>query len=257
MNPVPTLSNPGRLWARSSIGLACGLVVVLAGCASIAPSETTGEVPTDYRRTHPIAIEESLETMDIPVGLSSSRLTSSMRAGIGGFAQSFLASGSSVIAVVAPSGSPNQTVAATIAVEVEDVIRRAGVDAEAVEYRVYRAGAHETNAPIRIAFNRVLAHTAPCRPWPDQVAENGQNRLYHNFGCASQQNLAAIVANPLDLLYPRGMTPADAARRVTFLKSTARAKASPPISRAKRAATLPGGWGNERRPIAARRIRTA
>ena len=44
-----------------------------------------------------------------------------------------------------------------------------------------------------------------------------QNRHYESFGCATQQNLAAMVDNPLDLLYPRGMTPADAARRATVL----------------------------------------
>ena len=218
MNPDLISSTTGRLWSRSVIGMACGLMVVLAGCTSIAPTETTGEVPTDYRRTHPIAVEESLETMDVPVGLSSAHLTGPVKANIGAFTQRFMASRSSVIAVVAPSGSPNQAAAAGLAVEIEETIRGGGVEPKMVEYRVYRAGAHETNAPIRIAFNRVLAHTAPCGPWPDQAADTGENRLYHNFGCATQQNLAAIVANPLDLLYPRGLTPADATRRATVLE---------------------------------------
>jgi pilus assembly protein CpaD len=129
-----------------------------------------------------------------------------------------MSSGSSVIAVVAPSGSPNQQVAAGIAVEVENVLQQSGVPAAAIDYRVYHAGSEERNAPIRVAFSRIGAHTAPCEPWRDQASVSGQNRNYFNFGCATQQNLAAMVANPLDLLYPRGLTPADAARRADVLE---------------------------------------
>ncbi len=215
---IKTLHRAGSGLPRA-IGLAFGSLLLLAGCSSISPHEVTGEVPDDYRLNHPIAIEERLVTMDIPVGLSTGRLSEATRANVNGFAQRFVASGSSIVAVVAPSGSPNEMQAAAAAVEIEDVMLRAGIDRRTLEYRVYRAGAHETNAPVRIAYNAVTAHSAPCNPWPDQVAENGENRSYFNFGCATQQNLAAMVASPLDLLYPRGLTPADASRRATVLEA--------------------------------------
>jgi pilus assembly protein CpaD len=207
----------GRYRQAIAYGLVGGLMMITAGCSTVSPTEVTGDVPDDYRLKHPIAIEESLETLDIPVGTGTSALTAAAKANINGFGQRFRASGSPVIAVIAPSGSPNQGTAADIAVQIEQVLRDSGVATSAIEYRVYRAGPSEAGAPVRIAFNRILAHTAPCRPWPDQLADNGENRNFHNFGCASQQNLAAIVANPLDLLYPRGMTPADAERRTAVL----------------------------------------
>jgi pilus assembly protein CpaD len=198
--------------------LAGGLAVALGGCAArVNPVETTGSVPDDYRINHPIAVEEQVETMDVPVGLYTGHLNDSVKGNLNGFAQKFQASGSSVIAVVAPSGSPNQQVAATVAVEIEDVLRQSGVPSTAIDYRVYHAGSDERNAPVRVAFSRIGAHTAPCGPWPDQATVTNQNRHYFNFGCASQQNLAAVVQNPLDLLYPRGMTPADAERRAVVL----------------------------------------
>ena len=43
--------------------------------------------------------------------------------------------------------------------------------------------------------------------------DNPENRNYQNFGCATQSNLAAIVANPSDLLGPRGESEIDATRR--------------------------------------------
>ena len=39
------------------------------------------------------------------------------------------------------------------------------------------------------------------------------NLDYPNFGCATQQNLAAMVANPADLLGPRSQTPRIGDRR--------------------------------------------
>ena len=38
---------------------------------------------------------------------------------------------------------------------------------------------------------------------------------YHNFGCSTQSNIAAMVSNPADLLGPRSMTPSSADRRDT------------------------------------------
>src|SRR5438270_143079 len=74
-----------------------------------------------------------------------------------------------------------------------------------------------TSSSVRLAYSKIGAHTAECGPWPDQTARNPENRHYANYGCATQQNLAAMVANPLDLLYPRAMTPPDAVRRTAVI----------------------------------------
>jgi pilus assembly protein CpaD len=204
--------------AAPGLVLAGGLLAALAGCStSVDRQLATGGIPDDYRHNHPIAVEEMLESMDVPVGQDSARLPKPVKAAVAGFGATFAASGASLIAVVAPSGSPNQVAAAGIAVEVEQVLHQSGVNPRAIEYRVYRAGPEERNAPVRIAYNRIAAHTAPCGPWPDQAAETGQNRNYFALGCATQQNLAAMVESPLDLIYPRGLTPADAQRRATVL----------------------------------------
>jgi pilus assembly protein CpaD len=197
------------------------LALTLAACASAGKIDRhviVGSVPQDYRTTHPIAIEEGIATMDVPVGLNTAHLTPQAKGNIAGFAGQFAASGSAVIAIVTPSGSRNATVATWISYEIKDVLLAGGVDPKAIDMRVYPATAVENTAPIRIAYARVAAQTAGCGPWPDQSGRNPENRNYYNFGCASQQNLAALVDNPLDLLYPRGMTPADAARRAAVLE---------------------------------------
>jgi len=220
---MTTVSSPssrrGRRLAISTVIAAGGLALALAGCAThgVNPYEKTGALPSDYHTNHPITIQDEVATLDVPVSVDTARLPKPQLANIQFFAQAFLGSGSDLIAVVAPSGSPNQVAAAGAAVQAEDVLRQAGVSPKAISYRVYRAGPGEKTAPVRIAYDRIAAHTDPCGPWTDQVSSNSQNDDYGAFGCATQQNLAALVQNPLDLLYPRGMTPADAARRADVL----------------------------------------
>ena len=59
-----------RLPVRGLVAVAA-MQLALSACSSVATNEITGEVPDDYRRTHAIAIEENLETMDIPVIICS------------------------------------------------------------------------------------------------------------------------------------------------------------------------------------------
>ena len=198
--------------------LAVVLAAGLSACAAQRPADITGSVPDDYRAAHPIAISEGIETMDIPVGVDMARLPGTFRQTINGFGQRFIASGSGIMAIVSPVDSPNEVAAATISHQVRDVLIASGVGAREIEFRGYKAGPNESGAPVRLAYNRVAARTEPCGPWTDDVSMTAKNRNYGNFGCATQQNLAAMVENPLDLLYPRGVMPSDAGRRTVVLE---------------------------------------
>ncbi|WP_170181876.1 CpaD family pilus assembly lipoprotein [Phreatobacter stygius] len=61
-----------------------------------------------------------------------------------------------------------------------------------------------------------------CGQWPHDLgpsdgAMSNLNKTYWNFGCATQQNLAAMVAQPSDLLHPRAQGELDSTRRQTAL----------------------------------------
>lgn len=204
----------GSRLRRLPMALAVGLLgASLAACSSAPQRVMVGAVPDDYEVNHPITISETLATMDVPVGAETPYLARGMDENILAFADQFLTARSPEIAIVLPSGSANVQVATSIALQIESIFLGAGIPASAISYRSYPAHPGEAQAPIRLAFVRVSAETAPCGPWPDDAADSNENRHYANFGCATQQNLAAMVSNPLDLLYPRVMTPPDAAAR--------------------------------------------
>ena len=72
-------------------------------------------------------------------------------------------------------------------------------------------------APIRLSYTALRARTNTCGLWPDDLQGDQQNRSYYNFGCATQQNLAAMVKDPADLVSPQPETRPYATRRQEVL----------------------------------------
>ena len=79
----------------------------------------------------------------------------------------------------------------------------------------YPGGSQE---PIKLSFERKVAVTKECGDWSDNLASTYSNQPYRNFGCANQQNIAAMVANPEDFEQPRAMSPVLAGNRMQVMK---------------------------------------
>ena len=190
---------------------------LLAGCADRHDIEV-GAIPDDYRTRHPIVVSEADEALDIPIVSSDSRLTNASRDRITFFATKFLASRSAAIRVLLPSGSANEAAAELVSSDVIRALKRQGVGRGRILVQPYRAGGLSGPAPIRLSYATLTARTDPCGRWPEDLGDTSENKEYANFGCASQQNLAAQVADPRDLLGPRGVGEIDAERRTTMLE---------------------------------------
>lgn len=217
-NIGPSAATRRRAWTALALG--GGLLAALAGCSSNAkldPFTTSSVVADDYKITHAITNKEQTVSLEIPVGAYEQRLTEGERGNVNFFAQNFLASGAALVGIAQPTGSANQASAARVAVEIQAELVKAGIPAAVIRKGSYAADANDTVAPVRLAYRAIVASTDPCGSWPDLATNTEQNRHFHNYGCATQQNLAAEVDNPLDLQYPRGSTPPDAARRAAVL----------------------------------------
>lgn len=196
------------------------LVTLLGGCENFSKRHfTVGSVPQDYRTKHPIVISEKEQTMDIPVATGSFALPVADRSAVSGFSRLFKKSASGSIRVLVPSGSANEGAARQVAVEVIKELRKSGVSRGRIIMAPYYAGDHNSSAPIRLSYMAIKAGVDGCGQWPTDLAAGSENRNYHNFGCATQNNLAEMVANPSDLLGPRGSTPIDAERRLKVIEA--------------------------------------
>jgi pilus assembly protein CpaD len=56
---------------------------------------------------------------------------------------------------------------------------------------------------VRVVVSRARAEVTNCPNWSEQSHPNFANRSMSNYGCAVNGNLAAMVANPEDLIHGR------------------------------------------------------
>ncbi|MEX2692415.1 CpaD family pilus assembly protein [Rhizobium mongolense] len=197
-------------WAMLGAAVLAG--AMLSGCAAPRDNLTTGGIPDDYRQRHPIVVAEAEQTVDIPVASTDRRLTIAQRDMIRGFAANYTSRASGPVYVMTPQGSPNSGVASQLRNQVRAELSKRGIPSSKIVNASYSATPGDA-APIRLSFVGMTAMTTQCGQWPKDIGGGFDNQNYYNFGCATQNNLAAQIANPEDLIAPRGMTPIDAARR--------------------------------------------
>lgn len=205
------------MYAKSLKAGLCAAVgaTLLTGCASMkADSVTVGSIPDDYRTRHPIVVSQKEQTLDVAISTNTRSLDTATRSNVTAFAQSFAAESGGTIVMLEPAGAPNTHAVMGVRDELISAITAGGANRHQVVVQTYDASGHGVAAPVRLSYIGVAATTpSQCGRWIENLADNPDNRQYHNFGCATQANLAAIIANPNDLLGPRAMTSVDAAQR--------------------------------------------
>ncbi|MBA8877288.1 CpaD family pilus assembly protein [Phyllobacterium myrsinacearum] len=206
--------------------LALLAIALLAGCAD--RNGSVGSIPDDYRTNHPIVISEKEQVADIPVGHADNRLSITQRSIVQNVLANYHANGSGVIHILLPSGTPNERAATRLRDDIVATLRKSGVKPFNISSERYQADPDES-APIRLSYSAMTASTGPCGKWPKDILDTADNKHYANFGCASQNNLAAQIANPADLLGPRAMTSIDAERRGFVIDEYRKAPAPTPV----------------------------
>jgi pilus assembly protein CpaD len=201
------------------LGALAGLSVALGACTYTGAEVVTASVPNDYRLRHPIAVEEADRSIVIFVGRARGGLSAPQRSDVIGLARTWVREGTDAIVVDVPVDTPNARAAAVSFQEIRSLLTAGGVPPRGVKLHQYHPDDPRTLATIRLSYPRIAAVAGPCGLWPEDLgsaALNGgynENRPYHNFGCANQRNLAAMIDNPADLEQPRPETPAYTARR--------------------------------------------
>lgn len=194
--------------------LAIAAIALLAGCTlHKRDSVTVGAVPDDYRTNHPIVIAEKQEILDLPVGGSDHGVTALQRTSMEGFLANYDRAIAPALKIMAPVGATNDAAAARVAHGLASVARKNGVPGRSIVVTAYQAGSAEAPAPVRVTYVAVRAQTDKCGRWPEDILQTSENKHYANFGCSYQNNIAAQIANPGDLLGPRSQTEIDAANR--------------------------------------------
>jgi pilus assembly protein CpaD len=237
-NRIPVDRNRAYRMAGALVGLA----VALGACTHTEEAATTANVD-DYRVRHPIAIQEADRSVVIFVGHARGGLSAPQRADVMGLAHIWLQEGTGAISADVPVGTPNARTAADSLREIQSLLAAAGVPPRGIVVRRYHPEDPRQMATIRLNYPKISAVAGPCGLWPDDIATSikntnyFENKQYHNFGCAYQRNMAAMIDNPADLVQPRAETPAYTTRRTEafekYRKGTSTSTSYPEAEKAK------------------------
>jgi pilus assembly protein CpaD len=214
-----TTRGNGRCRRLLLAGALLGAALGLAGCNTVADQIVTGGVPEDVRARHPIAIEEGTHAIVVFVGRGRGGLAPEQRSDVAGLGRSWVHEGTGAIVADVPVDTPNAKAAASAYHEIRSVLLASGVPANGVVLHNYTPSDPRLFPAIRLSYPRIKATAGPCGLWPEDLGPStldpsySDNKPYHNFGCATQHNMAAMIDNPADLEQPRAETPAYTIRR--------------------------------------------
>jgi pilus assembly protein CpaD len=208
------------LVARAALVSGCAIFV--CACNTDNQVAAAPDVPYDYRLRHPITISEADHTLEVFVGTSRGELNAAQRAEITEFAQTWKREATGGVAVDLPVGTSNEHAATEAMRVIRSILVASGVPANGVLVRGYHPPSINL-ATIRITYPRIAAQAGPCGLWPQDIGPSFnrdyfENQPIWNAGCATQRNLAAMVADPSDLVQPRAETPPYEARRTTVIE---------------------------------------
>lgn len=209
---------PGFRPLAGKLALAFALLLTAAGCES---REERGQVAgwslVDPAQRHPIMVSQQPATISFIVPRGARGLAPHQRAQLVRFLDRYQTTdgGKSKLVIEAPSGAANEIASMQAVAEIRHMTASGGIDPTLVSVEAY----HEpkgAQAPVRVTYLRYAAAAPECAHWPHNLAESPANLNYVNFGCATQRNFAAMVANPADLVAPRTTTPGASERRAVI-----------------------------------------
>jgi pilus assembly protein CpaD len=210
-----------NLVSASSVSRLRQLTLVFAASVSLTACKTpedhnqvVGWSLMDPSQRHPIMVSQQPAKMSVRVARGSHGLSSHQRAQVVDFANKYNGgnSGNSRLVISAPSGSANEVAAMQAVAELRHILRETGFGEDAINVEAYHED-RDPQPPIRISYTRYVAEAPECGHFPANLTSGPNNMPHANLGCANQRNFANQVANPADLVAPRGMTAAAADRR--------------------------------------------
>lgn len=194
---------------------ALGMIALSVLALSVAGCKTTGEdherllgwTLVDPAERNPIMVTQAPTHLAIEVPRGRPGLLPEQRANVVQFVRQFRReSTTGKLVIAAPSGAPNEVDAVNAIGIIRGLARAEGVNPHDLVIEAYTPAEADPAPPLKLSFVRHSAEAPDCGKWPTNLAEDYRNLPYQNFGCATQRNLAAMVANPQDLLGPRAQT---------------------------------------------------
>ncbi len=187
--------------------LACAFA---AGCGSF---KNTAQDAISVAEQHPISVDSQVVTLTLTPTASDAELSRLDEARLRAFAQAYLRKGHGPVSVTTPQGAP---AGAAFAANVEKALHDAGLAHGSIARAVHQGGASDD---LILSYTHYIATPSACGLWQGIRKRDYKNQRSANFGCASQNNLAAMIVDPHDLIAPQTEADPDSAIRIRGVRA--------------------------------------
>ena len=189
----------GRHGKRAATAILLAITATLTfGCSPELASFDDTYVPVKVGENYPIKVVEHPVKLTLDVGPQGLHAAEARE--LAGFARQAAKSASTPVVVSYASGSKFARGAASQAAE---ILMQQGVKRQAILVTPRDGTANK----VTLAFATKVTETKPCGDWSENIRSTQFNDTIPNFGCAYQQNFAAMIANPNDLQQARPADP--------------------------------------------------
>jgi len=200
------------------LALGAGLLS-LGACASSAPAAITPDYLEGTALTrHEIGVTKRTEFLEVAIHPEASELSSEDRTRIRSFIGAFAQSGHGPLVLSLPAASANPQLAVTAIAEARTIAWEKGIQYDEISGAAHGAGEAYAQ-PMILAFQVYDAVAPQCQSLATlDFADVSSNNTLPSLGCSIRSNLAAMIADPADLLGNRPLGQSDILRREVILE---------------------------------------
>lgn len=190
-------------------GAALATILIAGSCSTTDPNSVVWE---DGARNHPILVEPSYRDLKVQFAGGADGMSSDDAVKFDNFLADYRAHGNGSLGISVPNG-PASRAAITFFGE-----RAAATGISRDKILVSTRDVANGDTRVDVTYIAYSARTQACGDWSENESFTLDNSTPKRFGCSVQQNIAAMVADPRDLLGPGRMGPVDTARRATVME---------------------------------------
>lgn len=197
------------MWTMKELTRFASLAALLVAGSCAAPMNDGSGQMADPMANHPIVVEPSYRSLSLPYSPTDAGLMPDDAAHFSVFVAEYLSSGNGAISITAPSGPSSNAAIGYFG----ERLASYGVPRDRI---LVGTRPDKGDGKVELGYMSYKAHVEGCQKgndWSKDWSETSDNQPTPSFGCSVQHNLAAMVADPRDLIQPRGMDASDATRR--------------------------------------------
>lgn len=198
-----------------SLGAMIASAAFLVACQS---NGTPNNIPVEYFTgttldLHEIGVTQHTEYLEVQLDSRDTQLRISEVMNVRGFLDQYADVGHGPLVVSMPKHANNPQLAVGAVAEIREFAWEAGIGYEQMLGAAYDA-TDRPNSPIVMAFKTYKAVAPKCPSLAQiDIANATSNNDLPSLGCAVRTNMAAMIAEPADLLGGRELSEGDKVRR--------------------------------------------